>query len=277
VGEVGINPIEYSAWKGERSAQKARMYVIARSVFRHKMKAVGVLVILALGFLLVHAFQLIFSVIMPHEVLDAQTMYDYMGSGNTMSIFAILLAAVVTSDLISEDLAGRSFVLYFSRAVKVRDYLVGKGAASLMVMGIMCLLPPVAVAVASMATQTGDDYAQSAGVLARTVVAGAVVTVFFVPYGMMMSSFTKRKSYAAVGTFMSFFVLLIVAEIFAEFDPAWRVISPADAISFAIGGIFGVETPSYVDWTALACFMTAFVSVPAVVVYVKLKRQVVGG
>jgi ABC-type transport system involved in multi-copper enzyme maturation permease subunit len=277
VGAVGINPIEYRAWKGERSAQKARMYVIARSVFKHKMKALGVIVILALGFLMVHAFQLIVSAIMPHEVLDAQTMYDYMGSGNTLSIFAILLAAVVTSDLISEDLAGRSFVLYFSRAVKVRDYLVGKGAASFMVMGIMCFLAPVAVAIASIATQSGGDYSQSAGVLARTAAAGALFTVFFVPYGMMMSSFTKRKSYAAVGTFMSFFVLMIVAEIFAEFDPAWRVISPADALSFATGWIFGVETPEYVNWTALAGFMAAFITVPAAVVYLKLKTQVVGG
>lgn len=274
---MGINPIEYSAWKGERSAQDRRMYVIARSVFRHKMKAVGVLVILALGFLLVHAFQLIFTVLVPHEGLEAQTMYEYMGSDNALSVFAILLAAVVTSDLISEDLAGRSFVLYFSRAVKVRDYLAGKGAASLLVMSIMCLLPPVAVAVAAIATQSGGDYAGSASVLARTVVAGAVITVFFVPYGLMMSSFTKRKSYAAVGTFMSFFVLLIVAEIFAEFDPAWRVISPADALSFASGWIFGVETPDYVNWPALAAFMAGFVCAPAVVVYLKLKRQVVGG
>lgn len=274
---MGINPIEYRAWKGDRSAQKARMYVIARSVFRHKMKATGVLVILALGFLFLHAFQLIFSVIGPHEVLEAQTMFEYMGSGNTMSIFAILLAAVVTSDLISEDIAGRSFVLYFSRAVKVRDYLAGKGMASVLVMSIMCAIPPVAVAVASMATQFGDDYAHSAGVLARTVVAGALITVFFVPYGLMMSSFTKRKSYAAVGTFMSFFVLLIVAEIFAEFDPAWSIISPAEALSFSTGWIFGVDMPDYVNWPALACFMTAFICAPAAIVYLRLKKQVVGG
>ena len=60
---------------------------------------------------------------------------------------------MTTSDLISEDLAGRSFVLYFSRAVKVRDYLAGKGMASVLVMSIMCAIPPVAVADASMATQ----------------------------------------------------------------------------------------------------------------------------
>ena len=133
------------------------------------------------------------------------------------------------------------------------------------------------VAVASMVTQTGGDYSGSAGVLGRTVVAGALATVFFVPYGLMMSSLTKRKSYAAVGTFMSFFVMIIVAEIFAEFDPAWRIISPADSITFSFSWIFGIEMPPYVDGWALACFMTAFIGVPAAIVYLRIKKRVVGG
>ncbi len=274
---MGINPIEYRAWKGVRSAQKSRLYVIARSVFRHKIRSIGVIALLALGFLLLHAFQIIFTVIAPHESLDAQTMYDYMGTGGTFAIFAILLAAVVTSDLIADDRANSSFVLYFSRAIKVRDYLAGKTSAALLIMSLLCAIPPVMVAVASMVTQTGDDYAGSAEVLGRTMVAGALATVFFVPYGLMMSSLTKRKSYAAVGTFMSFFVMIIVAEIFAEFDPAWRIISPADSISFSLSWIFGVDMPPYVDGWALAGFMTAFITVPAAVVYLRIKKQVVGG
>lgn len=274
---MGINPIEYSAWKGVRSAQKARMYVIARSVFRHKIRSVGVLVLLIIGFVMLHTFQLLMAVLSPHEVLEADSMYAYMGSGNTLSVFAILLAAVVTSDLISEDLANRSFVLYFSRAVKVTDYLFGKAGATLLVMSIMCAIPPVMVAVASMATQTGDDYAASAGVLGRTAVAGALMTVFFVPYGFMMSCLTNRKSYAAVGTFMSFFVMIIVAEIFAGFDDSWRVISPANSLSYAFGWIFGVDVPDYVNWGALVCFVTGFMAIPAAVVYLRLRKQVVGG
>ncbi len=273
---MGINPIEYRAWKGVRSAQKSRLYVIAKSVFRHKIRSFGVIALLALGFLLVHAFQIIFSVIAPHESLDAQTMYDYMGSGGTFAIFAILLGAVVTSDLISDDVANRSFVLYFSRAIKVRDYLAGKSSAALLIMSLLCAIPPVMVAIASMATQTGDDYSGSAGVLGRTAVAGAIATIFFVPYGLMMSSLTKRKSYAAVGTFMSFFVMIIVAELFAEFDPAWRIISPADSLAYSFSWIFGLEMPSYVDGWALAGFMTAFIAIPAAVVYLRVKRQVVG-
>lgn len=274
---MGINPIEYSAWKGVRSAQNARMYVIARSVFKHKLKSLGVVALLALGFVFVHVFQLILTVMVPHESLEAETMNQYMGGGGAMFVFAILLAAVATSDLISEDLASRSFVLYFSRAIKVRDYLAGKGAATLLLMSLLCAIPPIAIGIASVATQTGNDYGGSASVLGRTAVAGALLTMFFVPYGLMMSSFTKRKSYAAVATFMSFFVMIIVAEIFSEFDRAWRIVSPADSLTFSFQWIFGLGLPDYVNGAALAGFMAAFILIPAAVVYLRLKRQVVGG
>jgi ABC-type transport system involved in multi-copper enzyme maturation permease subunit len=274
---MGINPIEYRAWDGERSAQKSRLYVIARSVFKHKIRSNGVIVLLALGFFLLHTTYMIMMVLMPQESLEAQTMYDYMGGGGIFAIFAIMLAAVVTSDLISEDMANSSFVLYFSRAIKVRDYLAGKTVATLLIMSLLCAIPPVLVALVGIATQTGGDYWRSAEVLGRTAVAGAVATVFFVPYGLMMSSFTTRKSYAAVGTFMSFFVMIIVAAIFSDFNSAWSVISPADSLSFSFGWIFGIEMPDYINGWAVACFMSLFVAVPAAVVYMKLKSRVVGG
>lgn len=277
VAPVGINPIEYHAWKGVRSAQDARVYVIARSVFKHKLKSIGVILLLVFGFILLHVSQLIFTAAMPHEVLEAETMNAYMGGGGTMFIFAVLLAAVVTSDLISEDRASRSFVLYFSRAVKVRDYLAGKAGATLLVMSLLCLVPPVIIAAAAMATQTGDDYAESAKVLGMTIVAGAIATVFFVPYGLMISSLTERKSYAAVGTFMSFFVLIIIAELFSSFDPAWNIVSPGNMLSYSFSWIYGSGVPDYVDGWILACLMAAFVALPIAVVYLRLKRQVAGG
>ena len=79
---------------------------------------------------------------MSHEELKASDMSNYLGGG-LFVIFSMLLAAIVTSDLISEDLASRSFVLYFSRALKVRDYLAGKAAGALLVMSLFCALPPV--------------------------------------------------------------------------------------------------------------------------------------
>jgi len=272
---MGISPIEYRPWKGERTAQNLRLYVIARSVWRQKVKSTGVIVLLILGFLFVHTISLIFIIIVPHERAEASDMNSYLGGG-MFAIFAMLLAAVVTSDLISEDFANNSFVLYFSRALKVRDYLVGKTAGALLVMSILCAFPPILVALVSMATQSGSDYWYSLGILGRTALIGLIVTVFFVPFGLMISSFTKRKSYAAVGTFMSFFVLAIVSGVFSEFERAWRLLSPIDALSFLSSWVLGEGVPDYVDEGVLVVIVASLILVPAAVVYLRVTRQVVG-
>ena len=272
---MGISPIEYRPWKGQRTAQKLRLYVIARSVWAHKLKSTGVLILLILGFLFVHTLYLVLVILAPHERVEASDMDAYLGSG-MFATFAMLLAAVVASDLISEDLANNSFVLYFSRALKVRDYLIGKAAGALLVMSLLCFIPPILVAFVALVTQSGDDYLHSLGILGRTALVGLIVTVFFVPFAMMISSFTKRKSYAAVGTFMSFFVLAIVSGIFYEFDRAWRIISPIDAVSLLSGWILKGYVPGYIDEVFLVSFVASLIVVPIFVVYYRVTMEVVG-
>jgi len=272
---MGISPIEYRPWRGTRTAQNIRFYVIARSVLRHKLKSTGVIVLLILGFLFVHVTSLIFTVILPHDRVEPSDMNSYLGGG-MFAVFAMLLAAIVTSDLISEDLSNSSFVLYFSRALRVRDYIAGKAGGTLMVMSFMCAIPPVLVAFVSMATQTGGDYLYSTGVVGKTALIGILMTIFFVPFGLMISSFTNRKSYAAIGTFMSFFVLALVAGIFSEFDRAWEVVSPISALSFLCDWVFNGDLPYGIDGGAVALVITSFILVPSMVVYFRLSRQVVG-
>jgi ABC-type transport system involved in multi-copper enzyme maturation permease subunit len=275
VREVGISPIQYRSWKGERTALNLRVYVILRSVFRHGLKSLGVKVLLILAFLLVYAFQFVFVLTQPHETLEARDMNGDFNAGG-LAIFALLLTAVITSDLIAGDLSNRSFVLYFSRAIKTKDYIVGKAGGAILIMSLLCVIPPVLLAMVSILTQSGNDYWSSIKVLGRTVVAGALATVFFVPYGLMMSSLTKRRSYAAVGTFMSFFALMIISATFSEFDSAWRVISPDISLSCAVDWIFGQNLPSNIGGGAVFAFMTSFVMVPALVLYWIVWRQAVG-
>ncbi len=272
---MGISPIEYHPWKGERTATNLRFYVIARSILRHKIRSTGVLVLLILGFLFAHTLYLVMIILSPHERLEPSDMSSYLGGG-MFAVFAMLMAAVVTSDLVSEDLASSSFVLYFSRALRVRDYLVGKAVGALMVMSLLCLIPTFIVAFVSVVTQTGSDYAYSLGVLGKTVLGGALLTVFFVPFGLMISCFTKRKSYAAVGTFMSFFGLAIVAGVFNQFSDAWVVVSPIDSLSILFRWFLEGELPSFVNGGALVAIIAALMIVPAVVVYYRLTRQVAG-
>ena len=272
---MGINPIEYHPWKGERTAANLRLYVIFRSVFRHKLSSIGVIILMVLGFMLVHTMSLFTIILVSHDKLEGSDMTSYLGSG-LFTVLSMLLAAVVTSDLISEDLANRSFVLYFSRALKVRDYLVGKAAGALLVMSLFCAIPPILIASVSIVTQTGSDYWHSFEVLGETVLVGALMTLFFVPFGLMISSFTRRKSYAAVGTFMAFFGLVPVVEIFSQFSRGWRVISPIDSLSILFKWLYEGQVPSYVDKTALLLIVASLIIVPAAIVYFRITREVVG-
>jgi hypothetical protein len=137
-------------------------------------------------------------------------------------------------------------------------------------------VPPLLIAIVATATQSGDDYWGSLGVVGRTAIAGALATAFFVPYGLMMSSFTRKRSYAAVGTFMSFFALTIIAEVFSEFAAEWIVISPVNSFMYSFDWIFGQALPSYVDKGTLAAFLALFMVLPAAVVYIRTVRQAVG-
>lgn len=272
---MGINPIQYRPWKGERTAQNLRVYVILRTVFKHLVRSTWTKVLLIIGFLLLFAFQLIAVALSPHEELTAEEMVANI-NGYGLALFAMLLAAIVTSDLISEDVAGNSLVLYFSRAVRIRDYVIGKTGGALLVMGLLCFIPPVLIAIVSIITQSGGDYLSSLGVLARTVAAGILATVFYVPYGMMMSSLTKRRSYAAVGTFMSFFVLTIIVGFFVAIDESWIVISPIESLVSSFDWIFGQPLSSGVNEGALLAFLACFIIVPMMVVCTRLLWKVVG-
>lgn len=272
---MGINPIQYRPWNGERAAQNLRVYVILRTVFKHGLRSTGVKILLILGFFLIFATQLISVALVPHEKLEAEDMNSNL-NGFGLALFAMLLAAVVTSDLVSEDLSSNSFVLYFSRAIKIRDYLAGKAGGALLIMSILCIIPPVLIAVVATLTQSGGDYLHSANIVGRTAIAGSLAMVFYVPYGIMMSAFTRKKSYAAVGTFMSFFVLVIVAGVFSMFNSGWAVISPIESLRYSFDWIYGGAPPSHINGAILAAFLALFILIPSAMAYLKVTRQAVG-
>lgn len=274
---MGISPIEYRPWKGERTAQNLRAYVILRSVFKHSLKSNWVKMLLILAFILVYVFQIIMILIEPPAELDEKTMSNNFNAAG-IGIFAMILAAIVTSDLISQDLSNNSFVLYFSRALKTSDYIIGKTGGALMVLGLLCALPPFILAVFSIGVQTGGDYFHSFVVLGKTIVAGVLVTVFFVPYGMMMSSLTKKKSYAAIGTFMSFFALSLIAGMFSGLsdNDSWNVISPVESMVYCVDLVYGQGLPSSVNSGALSLFVFCLVVVPAFILYFRIDRKAVG-
>jgi len=272
---VGIDPIGYKPWTGERTGKRERIWVIARTLFRNKLKSKWIIILLILGYIGVWAFPIIFESLMPHEELDGFTMATQMGNG-LFFIFAVMLASLVCSDSISEDLRSNSFVLYFSRAIKKESYLAGKIGGIFMVLATFCFIPPIIMALAILGTQSGGSYISGLGVLGLTILAGFVATIFFIPFSVMMSAFTTRKSYAAIGTFMTFFTLTIVGEIFATFDANWRLVSPGNMLSYFYSWLYGEGLPSGIDGALLAALFLTFMIVPMALVYLRVHQKAEG-
>lgn len=272
---MGIDPIRYKPWSGERTSTRDRVFIIAKTFFRQKLKSKWVLAFLILGSILVFVFPIISNAMIPHDTLDASTMTFQM-SGWPFFIFTILLAALICSDSIAEDLGSNSFVLYFSRAIKSESYLAGKMGGTILTLSLFCFIPPILMAIVIMGTQSGSSYGASLGVLGRTIIASIVATLFFIPFSVLVSSLTTRKSYAAVGTFMAFFIPTIISAIFTEFDPSWKLINPGNVLTIFYDWLYGFGIPGNMNLVLLSVMFTGFTLIPLNLLYLRIRMKAVG-
>jgi hypothetical protein len=143
-------------------------------------------------------------------------------------------------------------------------------------LAMFCLVPAVIMAAVIMGTQSGSDYVGGLGVLGLTVAAGLLTTAFLIPFGLLMSSLTKRKAFAAIGTFMTFFALTLVGEIFSEFDANWQLLSPSGLLTRAVEWTFGQGLPHGMSGALLASMLAAFMLIPSALVYMRIHLKAVG-
>lgn len=272
---MGLNPIGYKPWEGKRTEHNRRFLVIADSIIRQKLRGKWFLGMLIIGTFLVHILPLILQSMMPHEDLSATFMRNYLGDG-IFFIFEVILVALVCSDLISEDLHSNSIILYLSRALKVEGYLLGKWLGAMITICLFTVIPPLAVSLAITVTQSGSDYLSSFVVVGQTFLAGLWSAVFFIPIGLAISSITRKKTYAGVGTFMFFFILVIVAGILTEFSTGWAILSPMELLTDTHTVIYGLELASDVDKVVLGAMAFIMTVPPILLVYLRITRKGVG-
>jgi len=161
-------------------------------------------------------------------------------------------------------------VLYFSRPIKTLDYLVGKIGGAVGVISILTFMPLMVFCLVMIGTQTGSDYSGSLNVLFLTVIAGALTSIFFISYGIMISSLTTKKTYAGVGTFMSFFVLTIIGDIFTSFDLNWSLVSPSNLLFYAYDTLYGFELPSKINFNLFLTLLFTIIVIPLFVTYMQV-------
>lgn len=272
---MGLDPIGYRPWKGQRSEHARRFLVIADQVMRQKLASLWLIAVLILGTMAVHLFSIILLSISPHLSLTDGVMADAFKSP-VFYLFTVILVSMVCSDLISEDMRSRSLTLYMSRALRPENYLAGKALGTLTVISIFTLLPPMILAIAVTATQTGGDYLSSLGVIGLTILGSILATVFLVPLGLMISSLTTRKTYAAVGTFMAVYVLQLIATIFERYDPNWTLLGPQNVLFYCYDVLFDQALPAGINTSALFLALLVIIVPPVFLVYDRVRRKGVG-
>lgn len=275
---MGINPIGYIPWTGKRTRHLYRLFVIAKSIFSEKIRSKAILILMFIGIIVVYAIPLISIIFLPHEVLTSEDMIGGINPvlGDGLILISMLLAAIVSSDIISRDLSDNSFVLYFSRPIRPIDYLIGKIAGGFAVMTIFCLLPLIIYGVVIIATQSGSDYLKSLEVLGLASVAGILNSFFFIGFGTMLSSVTKSRGYAGVGTFVSFFVLSLISAMFIEIDMNWVLVNPADLLKYTYGMIFSVGLPEELSSDIYWAILLSILIVPILFAYWRINRKAIG-
>jgi ABC-type transport system involved in multi-copper enzyme maturation permease subunit len=214
------------------------------------------------------------------EVKDENVDFEMFQEGylknGLFAIFTMFLAAIICSDVIADDRANSSFVLYFSRPTRAMDYLVGKFTGLIVVMSIFCIIPPIFYVLVMMGTQTGSDYGGGMVILGKTILMGIFTAIFFLPFGLMISSFTKSKAYAGVSIFMSFFVLSIISGLFAQFDNTWNIINPFNMLTYTYDLLFGSSLNFGIQSYQLAIVILALTIIPMIIVSIRLQRMGAG-
>lgn len=141
----------YGRWKGERTAQAWRWWVIARGnialSISNKWVKVALVASLIPGVILsgITYFFLPLSAIVLDGVLDAGL------------LFAFLAAALMGARLVSEDRRQGAFLAHFSRPVTRWDYLAGKFVALALPLVFVITAGPL-FAIAADAAVTGETF-----------------------------------------------------------------------------------------------------------------------
>src|SRR6267143_1634170 len=258
-----------------------RVRAIITTGLRREFKRIGALIVIGMGV----AITLITSIVLvlfaplfiPGERLDLS--FFYIPAGNTTILFFVtLIASVVGSGLIADDLNSMALTLYLSRPITQADYLIAKAAILAPLITMIAVLPLVLTPlVAALLALFAWTIALEA--IGLSVLLGLLFTAFYTSVTLLLSSLTRRKSYAAAGVFAVTFGLTIPATILSLSigNPAFLYLSPWEDYLAVAQAAFGASARQ-LDWPWALAILLAATIVASLVTYLRMKAvEVVSG
>src|SRR5438552_5078812 len=198
--------------------RRHRVRAIITTGLRREFERPAVLVVIAIGVcvtIITSIVVVLFAgVFLQGQPLDLSFFFTPASNGAIL-FFVTLMASVVGSALIADDLNSMALTLYLSRPLTHADYLIAKAAILAPLISMIAVLPLVLTPfVAALLGLFSWTIALEA--IGLSVLLGLLFTAFYTSVTLFLSSLTTRKSYAAAGVFAVTFGLTIPADILSS-------------------------------------------------------------
>ena len=219
------------------------VYSIKRGLGIKKRWTAKIIPILVYGFAF---FPVVIIVGIRSFIGDAAQGFGYQTLYDLLATVLLVFAAATAPEMLCDDRRQRVLPLYFSRAISRGDYLLAKLGGLGILMGTISLLPAfiLFLGVTFLADSPARYFVDHAGDILRILADGALLSLFFASIGLVVASFTDRKSVAAA-VYIGSIVLIsgLVAALFNAVDASWHryllLVSPTAVPQALTSWIFG--------------------------------------
>lgn len=258
-----------------------RIRAIAANGLRREFRRFAAAVVIGVGtlFTVVSSIVTLFlaPVLLGGQPLDLSFFYIPAASPAIL-ISVTLMASVIGSGLIADDLHTMSLSLYLSRPITHLDYLIAKAAILVPLISMVAVFPllltPFLAALLGMFSWV--IVLQAMGL---SLLIGLLLTVFYASVSLFLSSITRRKSYAAAGVFAVTFGLAIPAELLAVVteNQSLLYLSPWQDFLAVARAVFGAAAGP-IDWPGSLAILLGVTVLASVSMYLRMRAvEVVSG
>jgi ABC-2 type transport system permease protein len=179
-----------------------------------------------------------------------------------------IFVATVAPEMLCGDRQENVLALYFSRAITRADYLLAKLTATAILTMTVSLLPAVVLWLGRQLLEDSPLQAMRDNLddLGRIVVAGITIAFFLGAGGLLISSFTGRKSIAVAIIILGYLItealanaLLFGSDIDEEIARFFVFLSPFLTAGRFVGGLFDAATDPAAETANLSVWVYAAV------------------
>lgn len=258
-----------------------RVAAIIGTGLKREFRRPAAIVTIAMGTLLTTVLSVVLvffaPVFIPGVVLDLS--FFYLPASNTLILlFVTLIASIVGSRLIADDLHSMALSMYLSRPISRGDYILAKAAILGPLVSMISVVPLVITPlVAALLGVFPWEIALQA--MALSVLAGTLLAGFYTTTTLFLSSLTTRRAYSAAGVFAVTFGLTVPAQILADSTGTTTIlyVSPWQDFLAVARALFGVPQPP-IDWPPALAILLGSTIIAGVATYLRMRtREVVIG